>query len=299
MAVVVVGSAVSAQAVHLAKDIKLSHTVFALPFALLATFLAAGGWPRTGQLGLIVLCMVTARTVAMVANRLLDARLDGLNPRTRGRAIPSGRVSGGFAAAAMAASGAAFLAACGGFYLAYGNPWPALLGPVVLAFLVAYPLMKRVTSLCHYYLGLALAAAPVCAWLAVSGEVGAGAWVLAGAVLMWTAGFDILYASQDYASDVQTGVFSVPARLGLRRAFWVSRASHVVAGGLLLALPLAAPQLGWLYVAGATAACVLLVVEHCIVSPDDLTRLNMAFFTLNGCVSLVVGTLGIVDVLAG
>lgn len=285
------------QAAALARDIKLSHTVFALPFALLATFLAARGWPSAGQLGLILLCMVTARTLAMSANRLLDARLDALNPRTRTRAIPAGRLTPGFVRLAMGACSIAFLAACGGFWLLYGNPWPLMLGPVVLAFLAGYPLMKRYTALCHYYLGAALAAAPVCAWLAIAGEVAIPAFVLAAAVLLWTAGFDILYACQDYASDLQTGTFSIPAKLGVAGAFRVARVSHLLAGLLLLSLPLATNSLGGLYWTGASVACVLLGVEHAIVSPRDLSRLNLAFFTLNGCVALLVGLMGILDIL--
>lgn len=288
--------ALSHQAAALARDIKLSHTVFALPFALLATFLAARGWPSAGQLGLILLCMVTARTVAMSANRLLDARLDALNPRTRMRAIPARRLTPGFVRLAIGVCSVAFLASCGGFWLVYGNPWPLILGPVVLAFLVAYPLMKRFTAWCHYYLGAALAAAPVCAWVAIAGDVAIPALVLAGAVLLWTAGFDILYACQDYESDLQTGTFSIPAKLGLAGAFWVARASHGMAGLLLLCLPVVTNQLGGLYWAAAAAACVLLVVEHAIVSPGDLSRLNLAFFTLNGCIALVVGLLGILDI---
>jgi 4-hydroxybenzoate polyprenyltransferase len=154
-----------------ARDIKISHTVFALPFALLSTFLAAGGMPRAGVLTLVLVCMITARTVAMSANRLLDAALDALNPRTAGRAIPSGRLSKGFYATVLAACGVAFLGAAAAFWFAYRNPWPIALALPVLLFLSAYPLLKRFTRLCHYYLGAALALAPVCAWLAVSGSL--------------------------------------------------------------------------------------------------------------------------------
>src|SRR5687768_17056556 len=149
----------------LARDIKISHTVFALPFALLSAFLAARGWPRAGQLLLIVVCMVTARTVAMAVNRLLDAQLDALNPRTARRAIPAGMLSRGFVIAVVAVCVIAFAAACVGFWVWYANPWPMYLGGPVLAFLSAYPLLKRFTRLCHYYLGAALALAPVCAWV--------------------------------------------------------------------------------------------------------------------------------------
>lgn len=288
---------VSSRLAELARDIKLSHTVFALPFALLAVFLAAGGWPHAGQVGLILVCMVSARTVGMGANRLLDARLDALNPRTRNRAVPAGRLSRRFVAGAIGVCGAVFLAACGGFWVFYGNPWPLILGPAVLLFLMGYPLMKRYTALCHYYLGAALAAAPVCAYVAIAGDAAVPAFLLAGAVLFWTAGFDILYACQDYQSDLETGTFSVPAKIGIPAAFWVARVSHVLAAGFLLALPAFTNQLEVIYLVGAGLACVLLMVEHAVVSPRDLSKLNLAFFTLNGCVSLTVGLLGIVDVL--
>lgn len=286
-----------AQTVALARDIKLSHTVFALPFALLSAFLAAGGLPHWGQLLLVLACMVTARTLAMAANRLLDARLDAINPRTKNRALPAGRLSRGFVVAAIVTCAILFELACLGFYRLYANPWPAMLGPVVLMFLAAYPLLKRFTALCHYYLGAALALAPVCAYLAIAGHLTPAPFVLAGAVLFWTAGFDILYACQDYHSDRETGTFSVPAKVGLHNAFHIARASHVISAALLLALPLTAPSLGMLYWLGAGAACLLLIIEHCIVSPRDLSKLNLAFFTLNGCVALVVGALGVADVL--
>jgi 4-hydroxybenzoate polyprenyltransferase len=242
--------------------------------------------------------MVTARTLAMSANRLLDARLDALNPRTARRAVPAGRLSRRFVLATIIACALAFQTACLGFYWLYANPYPALFAPLVLAFLAAYPLLKRFTALCHYYLGAALAAAPVCAYLAVAGHLAPVPFILAAAVLFWTAGFDILYACQDYTSDLQTGTHSVPATLGLRGAFRLARASHLLSAALLLSLPLAtAGTLGPIYYTGAALACTLLIIEHCIVSPTDLSKLNLAFFTLNGCVALVVGLMGIIDVL--
>lgn len=291
------GAGVGAQARELARDIKLSHTVFALPFALLAVFLAAGGWPYWGQIGLILVCMVSARTVGMSANRLLDAGLDAMNPRTKNRAVPAGRLSRGFVRGAIWWSAGVFMLGCGGFWLFFENPWPVILGPVVLLFLMGYPLMKRYTALCHYYLGAALAAAPVCAYVAIAGDVAIPAFLLAGAVLFWTAGFDILYACQDYESDLQTGTFSVPAKIGIPGAFWVARVSHVLAAIFLLSLPVFTNKLEVIYLVGAGLACVLLMVEHSVVSPRDLSKLNLAFFTLNGCVSLTVGLLGILDIL--
>jgi 4-hydroxybenzoate polyprenyltransferase len=281
----------------LARDIKLSHTVFALPFAVLSAFLAARGVPRAGQLFLVLVCMVSARTLAMSMNRLLDASLDAKNPRTKGRAIPAGRLPRGFVVGVIVFCAAVFELACAGFGLWFSNWIPVIAGPFVLAFLAGYPLMKRYTALCHYYLGAALAAAPICAWLAITPSLAWTPLILAGAVVLWTAGFDILYACQDYESDLETGTFSVPAKLGKNGAFWVARVSHVGAGVLLLSLPLTTPLLGVVYWCGAGLACGLLVVEHCVVSPRDLTKLNLAFFTLNGCVSLVVGSCGVADVL--
>jgi 4-hydroxybenzoate polyprenyltransferase len=279
-----------------AQDIKISHTVFALPFALLSTFLAAGGSPRLGQLVLIVLCMVTARTVAMAANRLLDAELDKLNPRTARRAIPSGAISRGFYLATLLACAAAFVAATAGFWLLYGNVWPVALALPVLLFLSAYPLLKRFTRLCHYYLGAALALAPVCAWVAIAGTLAPPPLWMAAAVLCWTAGFDILYACQDYESDCATGVFSVPARLGIAQALWVARLTHVVCVTMLVALGLSSPMLGTLYFIGVGIATLLLIVEHSLVRPNDLSKVGLAFFAVNGIISLLLGALGIADV---
>jgi 4-hydroxybenzoate polyprenyltransferase len=282
----------------LAQDIKISHTVFAMPWALLSTVLAwrdVGG-PLAGKALLIVACMVTARTVAMAANRLLDAELDKLNPRTARRAIPSGALSRAFYAVVLLACAAAFVAATAGFWVLYDNVWPLTLSVPVLLFLSAYPLLKRFTRLCHYYLGAALALAPVCAWVAVAGAIAPPPLWMAAAVLCWTAGFDIIYACQDYESDCATGVFSVPAKLGVERALWVARLTHVVCVGMLVALGLSSTLLGMLYWTGVGIATLLLVVEHAIVKPHDLSKVGVAFFTINGVISLLLGALGIADV---
>ncbi|HWP39783.1 MAG TPA: 4-hydroxybenzoate octaprenyltransferase [Tepidisphaeraceae bacterium] len=279
-----------------ARDIKISHTIFALPWALLAGFVAAGGSPRPGQILLIVLCMVTARTVAMSSNRLLDAELDARNPRTAGRAIPSGQLSRGFYIAALSICGLAFIASTSMFQVVYGNILPLALSVPVLLFVAAYPLLKRFTKLCHYYLGAALALAPVCAWVAIAPKMDLTPFLMAAAVLLWTAGFDIIYACQDYHSDLQTGVVSVPARLGIGPALWVSRITHAGSFAAMLLLGLHEPQLGWLYLIGVGCAAGLLIFEHAIVSPDDLSRVGLAFFTINGIISLLVGSLGILDV---
>ena len=279
-----------------AADIKITHTIFAMPFALLSTFLAANGWPKMGQVVLIVFCMICARTVAMAMNRLLDAPLDALNPRTARRAIPGGALSRGFFIAAVVICSVAFVVATSGFWFWYHNVWPITLSVPVLAFLSAYPLLKRFTRLCHYYLGAALALAPVCAWVAIRGGIAWPPLVMAAAVLLWTAGFDIIYACQDYQSDVETGVVSVPVALGITRALWLARLTHVGSAAMLLLLGHIVPQFGALYHIGAGLAIALLVVEHVLVKPHDLSKVGLAFFTINGIISVILGTLGILDV---
>lgn len=290
-------ASVAKQLAVIAGDIKLAHSVFALPFALLATFMAAGGWPRPGILLLILICMVLARTTAMGANRLLDARHDAGNPRTAGRALPAGRVSVWFYLLVIALCVAGFIAAAACFWWLYGNRWPLLLSVPVLAFLVGYPLMKRFTRLCHYYLGVALGLAPLCAWVAVAGSIAWEPVVMGLAVLFWSAGFDILYACQDFESDVKSGTFSVPARIGIARALWVSRLTHLAAAALLVLLWWIAPQLHWIFAGGLLVALALLIYEHSLVKTNDLSKLNLAFFTMNGVISVILGVSGIVDVL--
>ncbi|HWE03268.1 MAG TPA: UbiA-like polyprenyltransferase [Tepidisphaeraceae bacterium] len=284
-----------------AGDIKIAHTVFALPFALLSTFLASRetertGLPRPGKLLLIVVCMATARTVAMAANRLLDATLDARNPRTARRAIPSGTLSRAFYAAATCLCVAGFIAATAGFLIAYRNPWPLIFSVPVLAFVSAYPFLKRFSQLCHYYLGAALALAPVCAWIAIRGRLDAPPLWMAGAVLCWTAGFDIIYACQDYASDLACGVFSVPAKFGIPAALWISRATHLISAAMLVALGYSTRHFHTLYFVGVCLAIVLLLVEQSLVRPTNLSKIGLAFFTVNGIISLMLGTLGILDI---
>jgi 4-hydroxybenzoate polyprenyltransferase len=281
--------------VTLASDIKFSHTVFAMPWALFATFLAAKGWPDWRQIALIIACMVTARTVAMAANRLMDAKLDALNPRTKGRAIPSGRLSIGYMTGVLVVCSLGFIAATAGFLL-FHNPWPLILSLPVLAYVCGYPLMKRFTRLCHYYLGLALGLAPLCAWIAIAGAIALPPVIMCAAVLLWTAGFDILYACQDYESDVATGVFSVPAKLGISTALWIARFTHLCCLALLAWLT-TFPPLGHLFMVAVGIAAILLIVEHTLVKSNDLSKLGLAFFTINGVISVIIGTLGILDVL--
>lgn len=281
----------------IAADIKLAHSVFALPFALLATFMAAGGWPPWDSLLLILICMVLARTTAMGANRLIDAGIDAANPRTAGRAVPAGRVSVSFYVGVLALCVAGFILATAGFWWIHRNPWPVVLSLPVIAFLVGYPLMKRFTRFCHYYLGAALGLAPICAWVAIAGELAWEPAIMGLGVLFWTAGFDVLYACQDYEVDVKSGLFSVPSRIGIPRALMVARLSHVLAAGMFVLLWWASPQLEWIFAGGLGAALVLLAYEHSLVKATDLSKLNLAFFTMNGVISTILGLTGIIDLL--
>lgn len=284
----------------LAADIKLHHSIFALPWAVLAAVLAgsriAGGL-KWGQLGLIVICMVTARTVAMTANRLLDANVDAQNPRTARRAIPSGTLSRMFVILSLTACAILFIIATAGFWIGYGNRWPLALSMPVLLFLGAYPFLKRFSRLCHYYLGASLALAPLCAWIAIKGTLDAPPFYMFAAVLLWTAGFDIIYACQDYAFDVEHGLFSVPAKIGIGPALWAARLTHLGCIGFIVLLGLRTPELGALYWVGVGMAVLLIATEHALVKPDDLSKVGLAFFTVNGIISLLLGTLGVVDIL--
>ena len=282
-----------------AGDIKISHTVFAMPWAILAAVMAwhRTGGPVAGKLAIVIACMVTARTAAMASNRLLDAELDKRNPRTARRAIPSGALSARFVALTMLFSAGLFMAATALFWIVYDNAWPLALSAPVLAFICAYPLLKRFSRLCHYYLGAALALAPICAWVAMSGQIAWPPVLMAGAVLGWTAGFDIIYACQDFRSDRETGVISVPARHGIASALYISRITHTAAMALLVALGMNAAELSTLYFTGVACAGALLVVEHALVRPHDLSKIGLAFFTINGVISLLLGALGVIDVL--
>jgi len=267
---------------------------------LLSTFLAAhqswGGLPKIGQITLILVCMVSARTVAMAANRLLDAELDAKNPRTARRAIPSGALSRSFVFVTLAMCAFAFIASTAIFGLFYRNWLPLILCVPVLAFLSSYPLLKRFTRFCHYYLGAALALAPVCAWIAIAGTVALPPVLMALAVLSWTAGFDIIYACQDYQSDLETGVVSVPAKVGIAKALWIARITHVFSLSMLIVLGMRTLEFATLYFIGVGCAGVLMIIEHSLVKPHDLSKVGLAFFTVNGIISLLLATLGIIDI---
>ncbi len=298
-------------ALLLASDIKIAHSVFALPFAVLGAFLAntsfglPGNTPRfLGKLGLIVLCMVAARTWAMLFNRLVDRRFDAQNPRTTRRVIASGRVSSlaGWIAAVLAA--AFFVGTTSVFLLLYANPWPLYLSLPTLAWIAFYSLTKRFTWLCHVFLGGALGASPLAACIAVEPSnlaVQPAIWAVSLMVLVWVAGFDIIYALQDIEFDRRTALSSIPARLGPRRALWISRTMHALAILFLLGAWAVDGRLSWPFLAGIAIAAGLLISEHAVLIRNDTARtgrgLDVAFFTLNGVVSCVLGVLGCVDVL--
>jgi len=261
--------------------IKWEHSIFALPFALTGAVLAAGGWPRASVLGWIVVCMVAARSAAMAFNRLVDARLDATNPRTAMRALPAGKLSAGFVAGFVVVSSAVFV--LGAAML--NRLTLELAGPTLLV-LLAYSYMKRVTRWCHAVLGLALGIAPSAAWIAVRGSLDARIAVLSAAVLLWVGGFDVLYACQDYEHDCREGLNSVPQAYGLATAFWIARAMHLGMMGLMIWLVrlFALGELAWV---GVGVVGALLIYEHSIISPKDLRRMDAAFFTLNGVISVV------------
>lgn len=291
-----------------AADVKIAHSVFALPFAILASVMAAApdnaapiDWSVFGgQLGLIVLAMVFARTAAMLANRVVDAEIDGRNPRTAGRAIPSGRLSRSAALAVLITCALLFLATCAGFGVWFGNWWPALLGGPVLAWLGAYPFLKRYTTLCHFYLGSTLAISPLAAALAVDPSSLArqpALWLLAAMVFGWVSGFDVIYALQDIAVDRREGLFSIPSRLGAAAGLRISRGLHATAALCLIAAWVVDARLSFVFAIGVVTVIVLLACEHATVARWGASRIALAFFTLNGLISCVLGLLGAIDVM--
>jgi 4-hydroxybenzoate polyprenyltransferase len=273
--------------------IKFSHTIFALPFALTGAVLAAGGVPAPRQLLWIVAAMVGARTAAMGLNRLIDAEIDAQNPRTSGRAIPAGLIGKGTVALFVLLSVLLMLAAA-----AKLNPLCLKLSPVALFFLVLYSYCKRFTALAHVVLGLCLAAAPLGAWVAIRGRIEPAPLILAAAVLVWTAGFDILYALQDLEFDRARGLHSIPVALGVRGSLWAARLLHLAMLLLLAGLPFV-HHLGTPYAAGLAVAGGMIAYEHLLLRHGDLSKLDAAFFTMNGWISVVLFVFTMADVLAG
>ena len=271
--------------------VKFSHTVFALPFAFLSAFIAARGVPSLRTTLLILVALVAARTGAMAMNRLADRRFDALNPRTRNRPLVTGALGTGYVTALCAASFAVLVAAAWAL-----NPLALALSPLAIAILAGYSFTKRFTWASHLVLGVALAGAPLGAWVAVAGKLDWAPVLLGTAVVLWVAGFDILYACQDIEFDRRSGLHSIPARFGIERALAVSTALHAVMAALLLLLPLLAP-LGPFYIAGTLIVSFLLLYEHRLVNPKSLARLDQAFFTVNGAVSIVLFVFGALDLL--
>jgi 4-hydroxybenzoate polyprenyltransferase len=262
--------------------VKFSHTVFALPFALASTAMAARGHGITSaQIVAILVAMVGARTAAMGFNRIVDRGIDAKNPRTAGREIPTGKVSLAAAVALTALSAAVFIAAAASL-----GRLCLLLSPIVLALVLGYSFTKRFTWLCHLFLGFAIGVAPAGAWIAVRGSLGAPAIWLVAAVTTWIGGFDILYALSDREFDRNAGIYSIPSRFGVPAALAISAFLHVGTAAALVAAGLSA-GLGAIYFVGVAAVIAIFVYEHAIVRPSDLSRLNVAFFNLNGYVSLV------------
>lgn len=263
--------------------IKFDHTLFALPFALLGAILAAEGFPTAWQSFWIIAAMVGARSAAMTFNRIADRDIDARNPRTAGRELPAGKVSIGFAWSFLFASIALFLASA--WFL---NWLTFALSPVALISILGYSYAKRFTTFSHLLLGWALAISPTAAWIAVRGTIDSEVPLLLSLfVLMWTAGFDIMYACQDADFDRKSGLYSIPARFGVRRALWIARLFHLQAFFVLLLL-LLFTGLGWPAYIGVAAVGILLLYQHLIVSPDDLSRMNAAFFTANATVSIIL-----------
>ena len=261
--------------------IKWEHSIFALPFALCGAMLAAGGLPTAHQLAWIIVAMVAARSAAMAFNRLADAAIDAANPRTRTRALPAGQLTPAFVATFVVFSSAIFVLAASQL-----NRLALWLSPVALAVLLLYSYTKRFTRWSHLMLGFALGIAPAAAWIAVRGSLDGRILLLTAAVTFWVAGFDVLYACQDFDFDRQTGLHSIPRHLGVVRALWVARSFHVLMLGLLVAL-LWSFGLGKVAIAGVVVVAALLAYEHSLVSPDDLSKLNAAFFTMNGVISVL------------
>jgi 4-hydroxybenzoate polyprenyltransferase len=261
--------------------IKWEHSIFALPFALCGAMLAASGLPNWHQLLWIVIAMLAARSAAMAFNRLADATIDAANPRTRSRALPAGHLSSTFVASFVIVSSAIFVVAASQL-----NRLTLWLSPAALAVLLLYSYTKRFTRLSHLVLGFALGIAPAAAWIAVRGSLDPRILLLTAAVTFWVAGFDILYACQDFEFDCDAGLHSIPRHIGIGPALWVARAFHGIMLFLLFAM-IPAFGLGKLAVAGVIAVMLLLLYEHSLVKAEDLSRMNAAFFTMNGVISVV------------
>lgn len=273
------------------EDIKIQHTLFALPFALMSAFIAAAGWPGWRLFALILAAMFFARSAAMAFNRLADAPYDAQNPRTQNRALPAGKAARAHYVIFVAICSIGFVFICWminqlAFYLSF----PAL------GIVFFYSFTKRFTSWSHFYLGLALALAPVGAWVAVRQEVSLASLAIGAAVVFWLAGLDTIYSCQDFQFDTQKALYSIPSRFGVALALKLAAAFHGVMIAFLLIAAWAA-QMSWIFGAGVAFTAVMLAYEHSIVRPDDLSRVNVAFFNVNGVISVGLMAFAIADVL--
>jgi 4-hydroxybenzoate polyprenyltransferase len=271
--------------------IKWEHSIFALPFALAGAMLAAHGLPTAHQLIWIIVAMISARSAAMAFNRVADAAIDAANPRTRTRALPAGTLTPGFVSTFVVVSCAIFI-----FASAQLNHLTLILSPLALAVVLAYSYTKRFTRRSHLVLGFALGIAPAAAWIAVRGSLDPRILLLTAAVTFWVAGFDVLYACQDFDFDRDAGLHSIPRCVGIPSALWIARAFHLIMLLLLIAM-IPAFALGKLAIAGLLAVVLLLLYEHSLVKPNDLSRLNAAFFTMNGVISVVFAAFLAADLL--
>ena len=278
--------------VRLARLVKLEHTVFALPFAYVGALLGAGEWPGFASLGWITLAMIGARTLAMAVNRLVDAELDERNPRTATRELPARTLRPGHVLALCLVALLLYLGA-----VVQLDPVVRWLWPIPVVLFAVYPYLKRFTWLCHLWLGASLGLAPVGAWVGLTGELPWQAWVLGGAVALWVAGFDLFYSLFDREHDLAVGLQSFATRFGERGVFAGARAMHIATVGLLAVVG-AGLSVGAFSWAGVAAVAALLAYEHSIVRPGDLRRLDAAFFTINGVVSLVFCAFIALDTLA-
>jgi 4-hydroxybenzoate polyprenyltransferase len=269
--------------------VKIEHSVFALPFAYMGAFLAAGGWPGLYNMIVLTVAMVAVRSFAMAFNRYADLDIDRRNPRTQKRELVTGELSTRFTLAFIAGTAAVFVAAC-----ALMNPLCLLLSPVALVMAASYSFCKRFTYWCHFVLGSVLGLAPVAGWICVTPSISLPSVLLFCGVTLWVAGFDLLYASQDAEFDREHGLWSIPARLGIPAALGVSTLSHAVAAAFFLLAGWAA-HLGAVYFTVAALTGVVLMAEHLLVKPDDMSRVNVAFFTMNGVISVVLFLATVID----
>lgn len=273
------------------KDIKVEHTLFAMPFAVMGAFIAAGGMPAPRLMGFILAAMVFARSAAMAFNRLTDARFDSGNPRTKDRPLASGRARRAAYIVFVVSMSALFIGAC-----RYINSLAFYLSPVALAVVFFYSFTKRFTPYSHLFLGIALALAPVGAWIAVTAAVAVPPLLLGGAVVFWLLGLDIIYSCQDVAHDRAHGLYSIPSRYGVARGLRLAAMAHAAMILFLVALWYAAGTLGWIYLAGVACTAALLWYEHRLVRPDDLRKVNVAFFNVNGMISVGLMVFTLADI---